>query len=55
MAKNPEQMEETMRIMGALVRQPPKPHEDMKLGQPRGKPSKSDAKARPAKKSGRNA
>lgn len=25
-------IEETKRIMGALVRMPPKPHEDMKVG-----------------------
>jgi hypothetical protein len=30
--------------MGALVRMPPKPHDQMKLRKPRGKPKKSPAK-----------
>lgn len=33
MTKTPEQeLEEAKRVMGALVRMPPKPHEEMKLG-----------------------
>ena len=33
MAKKPEtDLDETKRLMGALVRMKPKPHEDMKLG-----------------------
>jgi len=30
-------IESAKRIMGALVRMPPKPHDEMKLGKPRGK------------------
>jgi hypothetical protein len=48
-AKPLDDLEETKRIMAALMRQPPKPHEDMKLGKPRGKAAKSPAK-RKAKK-----
>jgi hypothetical protein len=33
--KNPELDEGVLSIMGALVRMPPKPHEEMKLGKPR--------------------
>jgi hypothetical protein len=36
--------EETLRVMGALVRMPPKPHDQMKLGKPKGKPKKSRGK-----------
>jgi hypothetical protein len=32
MAKSPENLDETRRLMGALVRMKPKPHEDMKVG-----------------------
>jgi hypothetical protein len=32
MAKTPNQLNETKRLMGALVRMKPKPHEEMKLG-----------------------
>ena len=39
--ETPDEMEDTKRIMAALVRQPPKPHEDMKLGKPRAKRAKS--------------
>jgi hypothetical protein len=34
-------IEATKRIMSALVRMPPKPHDQMKLGKPRGKEAKS--------------
>lgn len=40
MAKKPSLDERALRIMGALVRMPPKPHNQMKLGKPRGKSSK---------------
>jgi hypothetical protein len=36
--------EETLRVMGALVRMPPKPHDQMKLGKPRRKSNKKPAK-----------
>lgn len=32
MAKVPNPLEDTKRLMGALVRMKPKPHEDMKVG-----------------------
>jgi hypothetical protein len=37
----PDLDETTLRIMGVLGRMPPKPHSEMKLGKPRGKPGKS--------------
>jgi hypothetical protein len=41
MTKKPPEIDEaTRRIMGALVRMPPKPHDEMKLGKPRGKSEK---------------
>jgi len=52
MSKGRDQMEEAKRIMGALVRMPPKPHGEMKLGKPRGRPSKSPAKPKSKKPSG---
>ncbi len=39
-----EALEDAKRIMGALVRQPPKPHDEMKLGKPRAKKGRSPAK-----------
>jgi hypothetical protein len=39
LAKKPHLDESTLRIMGALVRMPP--HDEMKLGKPRGKRKKS--------------
>jgi hypothetical protein len=45
MAKSPDQLDdETKRIMAALVRMPPKPHDQMKLGKPRVKKTKSPEK-----------
>jgi hypothetical protein len=41
MMPSDKELEEAKRIMGALVRMPPKPHEEMKLGKPRGKKGKS--------------
>jgi hypothetical protein len=32
MAKKPTDLDETKRLMGALVRMKPKPHEEMKVG-----------------------
>jgi hypothetical protein len=37
------------RLIGALLRMPPKPHEDMKLGKPRN-PAHTAPKAQPKKK-----
>ncbi len=39
-----EALEDAKRIMGAVVRQPPKPHDEMKLGKPRAKKGRSPAK-----------
>jgi hypothetical protein len=46
MGKAPNDMDQLKQIMGALVRMPPKPHDEMKLGKPRGKARKSPAKAK---------
>jgi hypothetical protein len=53
MAKD-DPLEETKRLMGALVRQPPKPHEEMKLGRSKrvAESKKRDSNAR-KKKGGR--
>jgi hypothetical protein len=37
MSDKPQVDENTLRTMQALLRQPPKPHDEMKLGKPRGK------------------
>jgi hypothetical protein len=37
MTDNPRVDENTLRTMRELLRQPPKPHSEMKLGKPRGK------------------
>jgi len=51
MAKSqpPNDMEAVKLIMGALVRMPPKPHDQMKLGKPRGKPKKGVPKQKKQK------
>jgi hypothetical protein len=41
MAKKPDLDEPTLRIAERMLRMPPKPHDQMKLGKPRGKPGKS--------------
>jgi hypothetical protein len=38
---SPDQFENTKRLMGALVRMKPKPHEDMKVGKKAKKATKS--------------
>jgi len=38
------ELDHMRRIMGALVRMPPKPHDQMRLGKPKGKKAKSPAK-----------
>jgi hypothetical protein len=51
MGSEKDALEGAKRIMGELVRMPPKPHDEMKLGKPRGKPSKSPrAKKAPPKR-----
>jgi hypothetical protein len=37
MAKSRDELGQTKRLMGALLRMPPKPHEDMKVGKARPK------------------
>jgi hypothetical protein len=46
MADDPkrDELDQTLRIMGALVRMPPKPHDQMKLGKSKGKPKRGPAK-----------
>jgi len=46
MAQQSDDLASAKRLMGALVRMPLKPHEEMKLGKPKGKPSKSLAKGK---------
>ena len=41
MTKSHDELGNTKRLMGALVRMKPKPHEDMKLGKASGKKKKS--------------
>jgi hypothetical protein len=43
-------LEEAKRIMGALLRMPPKPHDEMKLGKPRRKQPMVAAAKKPRKK-----
>jgi hypothetical protein len=51
MGSEKDALEGAKRIMGALVHMPPRPHDEMKLGKPRGKPSKSlKAKKAPPKR-----
>ena len=40
MAKPPERLDETKRLMGALVRMKPRPHEEMKVGKDKAKRKK---------------
>jgi hypothetical protein len=42
--KSDQDLDEAKRIMGALVRMPPKPHDEMKIGKPKGKPAKRPVK-----------
>ena len=48
-AHKPDLDEPTLRIMERMIRMPPKPHENMKVGKPKAKPKKSPAE-RKAKK-----
>jgi hypothetical protein len=41
MTKDSEKIEETKRLMGALVRMKPKPHEEMKVGKKASKSQRS--------------
>jgi hypothetical protein len=44
MTKSDADIAATKRLMGALLRMPPKPHSEMKIGKLRGKPAQSPAK-----------
>jgi hypothetical protein len=44
MTKAPHDIEQTKRLMAALGRMPPKPHEEMKVGKLRAKKAKSPVK-----------
>jgi hypothetical protein len=46
-------LKDTKRLMGALVRQPPKPHDEMKLGKKR-EPSKPSPRSRSRQKVDKN-
>jgi len=46
MTKMPSDVEQANRLMGALLRMPPKPHSEMKVGKLRAKPTKSPRKNR---------
>jgi hypothetical protein len=50
MADDKTDLEQVRRIMGALVRMPPKPHDQMKLGKPRGQAKKRPAKGKQPKR-----
>lgn len=39
-----EKREKAVKLMGALLRMPPKPHSEMKLGKPKAKTTKSRRK-----------
>jgi hypothetical protein len=45
MSKTDRKIDETKRLMGALVRMKPKPHEDMKLGGTKRIPEKPKPKS----------
>lgn len=49
MKHDDKELAETKRLMGALVRMPPKPHEEMKVGK-----SKQPTKTRPRKRKSSN-
>ena len=44
MAQNRDPIEQAKLIMGQMLRMKPKPHDEMKLGKPRGKRKKSPRK-----------
>jgi hypothetical protein len=48
MATKPDETQNAKRLMGALLRMPPKPHSQMKVGKSRATPTKSPARKRAA-------
>jgi hypothetical protein len=44
MTKSKDDLDETKKLMGALVRMKPKPHEEMKVGKKSSKPKKKAKK-----------
>lgn len=53
MAPKRDDLSEAKRLMSALARMPPKPHGEMKIGKPKGKPNKTSTQRRAVKKSAR--
>jgi len=51
-ASGKDDLEEAKRIMGVLVRMPPKPHDEMKLGKRKRRPA--EASPRPASRKKRD-
>jgi hypothetical protein len=49
MTHKPHIDEKTLRTMQELLRQPPKPHSEMKLGKPRGKKAAAAKRKRKAR------
>ncbi len=49
MSSKPQVDDNTLRTMQELLRQPPKPHDQMKLGKPRGKKPASPKRKRVSK------
>jgi hypothetical protein len=49
MVDSKDRLEEAKRIMGALVRMPPKPHADMKIGKKR-EPAEASPRRSPSRK-----
>jgi hypothetical protein len=47
MTKESKDFDETKRLMGALVRMKPKPHEEMKVGKRVATPKRKPKKAKP--------
>jgi hypothetical protein len=45
-----QQLDQTKRLMGALVRMKPKPHEEMKVGKKRKRATKASVKKRVSSK-----
>jgi hypothetical protein len=57
-SKEPDRLEATKRLMGALGRMPPKPHEEMKIGKSKSKsmtPKGVPAQSKKRRKTGKNA
>jgi hypothetical protein len=49
MTKETDDLAQTKRLMGTLLRMPPKPHSEMKIGKPKAKSAKSRGKKKTGK------